>query len=258
MSEKIQTLSPMRLMAMGRDPFQVVLPRAERLLVSQHAGLVEVFDACITNDPAKMRYYIKAGVDLEGRDYNEDRPLHVAVAHENYKVAKILLEAGCNVFCLDVDGRKPLHIACLRANLELVQLLFEFGDGLTDFKTLDDNLRQPLHYAAQANDNDICNLLIDRGAEVEAMDHVGRRPIHFAAISPIADWEVCACLLARGADIHAVDCEGMYLSLAYFNLPFHSYSQHYYYRCSCALVAHPLMYLPSPLSTLSQEYKPFI
>ena len=76
---------------MGRDPFEVVVPRAQRLLVSQHAGLVEVFDAAITNDPAKMRYYIKAGVDLEGRDHNEDRPLHVAVAHENYKVAKILL-----------------------------------------------------------------------------------------------------------------------------------------------------------------------
>ena len=119
-------LSPMRLMAMGKDPFQAVVPRAQRLLTAQHAGLVEVFDACITNDPAKMRYYIKAGVDLEGRDHNEDRPLHVACAHENYKVAKILLEAGCNVFCLDVSGRKPMHIACLRANLELVKLLFDF------------------------------------------------------------------------------------------------------------------------------------
>ena len=121
-----------------------------------------------------------------------------------------------------------------------MKLLFDFGDGLTDFKTLDDNLRQPLHYAAQANDNDICNLLIDRGAEVEAMDHVGRRPIHFAAISPIADWEVCACLLARGADIHSVDNEGIYLSHFTSRILIHDYCS-----LSLSLTSHTF-HCPSP------------
>lgn len=52
----------------------------------------------------------------------------------------------------------------------------------------------------------ICRLLIDAGAEIEAADPIGMRPLHYAASSDNA--AVAAVLLRCGADVNAQDKRG--------------------------------------------------
>jgi uncharacterized protein len=58
--------------------------------------------------------------------------------------------------------------------------------------------------AAKFGDAEIVQLLIDKGANVDARDDKGRTALFFAPVGS----ESFACLLAAGADIHAEDHEG--------------------------------------------------
>ncbi len=201
-------------MAMGMDMFEATIPRAERQANAAAGGLVELFDAAVTNDLRKLQYYIKMGVDVDGMNEEESRPLHVAIWNGNYEAANTLLAAGANPYSIDAVGRKSIHIACLKGDLRVVNLLLQHykqhpEKGAPIWKVVDDNDTQPIHFAAQANDNDICNLIVDCGADVGARDWTGKRPLHYAAESPVGDWEVAQCLVNRGANVHAVDRNGV-------------------------------------------------
>jgi ankyrin repeat protein len=53
---------------------------------------------------------------------------------------------------------------------------------------------------------DICRLLIDKGAQMEAKEGYGMTPLHFAAYKPHID--IVRLLCDRGADFEASDCNG--------------------------------------------------
>ena len=60
-----------------------------------------------------------------------------------------------------------------------------------------------LHVAAQKGHLAICRLLIDKGAQLEANDNIGRTPLHLAARQ--GHVEIVCLLCDRGADVEARD-----------------------------------------------------
>lgn len=64
----------------------------------------------------------------------------------------------------------------------------------------------PLHLAAAGREPALVELLVARGADVNAADGLGRRPLHVAAVS--YHKHVFDALLAHGADVHAADGAG--------------------------------------------------
>ena len=65
------------------------------------------------------------------------------------------------------------------------------------------NGQTPLHVAAYSNAADVAATLLDRGANVDAVDTLGQTPLHVAAGGARVD--VLRELLARGADADAAD-----------------------------------------------------
>ena len=61
----------------------------------------------------------------------------------------------------------------------------------------------PLHFAVQEGNREVVNLLIWKGADVDAKDDDGGTPLYFAAMT--GHKEVVKLLIAAGADVNAKD-----------------------------------------------------
>ena len=96
--------------------------------------------------------------------------------------------------------RALLCEAALKNQREIADLLLRKG---ADVNARDSSGATPLHAAALKGNLAIAELLLSRGAKVDARDGDGLTPLHIAAVSGHA--EVAALLLDRGADREARD-----------------------------------------------------
>ena len=146
------------------------------------------------------------------QDVNTDggyyvRPLVAALAGVHFKTADLLRYNGANP---DVRGRygtrTPLHSAANRENLEVVQKLIEYD---ADIHAEDETGWTPLHWASRGSyfkDGSVLRLLLEHGANVNTRRKDGRTPLHVASYyGPV---EVVRLLLELGADVEAKGNKG--------------------------------------------------
>ena len=103
------------------------------------------------------------------------------------------------------DGSTCLMIAACYGRLDICRLLIDKG---AQVEAKDRHGLTPLHYAAAYDRIDIARLLCDHGADVEARGNNGRRPLHLAAV--YGHISVMKELIEeRNAEINARDDDGM-------------------------------------------------
>lgn len=126
---------------------------------------------------------------------------------------RLVLAHGGDPNAAGRNGRTPLHhlastaIPCLDAvAIEMASLLLDRG---ADIEALDTLGWRPLHTAANRGRLSVLRLLLDRGADVEAAtaDRQQQRALHRAALD--LDSPTARLLLERGADPNAPDGHGM-------------------------------------------------
>jgi ankyrin repeat protein len=100
-------------------------------------------------------------------------------------------------------GETPLHWAALEGHNDLVELLLAHG---ADVNAKDNGNYTALHEAALAGHNDLVELLLAHGADVNTKDKDGFTALHDAAWHGYKD--VVELLLAHGADVNAKDNNG--------------------------------------------------
>jgi ankyrin repeat protein len=88
-----------------------------------------------------------------------------------------------------------LHDAADGGHKEVAELLIAKG---ADVNAKDYRVRTPLHLAAASGRNESAKLLIDKGADVNAKSDEGWTPLYFAPTK-----EIAVLLLANGADVNA-------------------------------------------------------
>lgn len=157
---------------------------------------------------------IKAGADVELPGYGGVRPLHAAAMAGQAEVVSILLTNGAKVDALDNTGRTPLlsFMSGDVGDVDTLIALLEGGadpnrlDGPTPY--------HPLDYAAMHGRVDAADLLIAFGANMNAIDNLrGETPLHYAIaacqFAPAGHLEVAQLLIDRGADVNARDAKGL-------------------------------------------------
>jgi ankyrin repeat protein len=105
-------------------------------------------------------------------------PMWVAVRNGNIKAVKKHLAAGAHVNAKNASGWTPLHQAIWGGHNEIAELLIANG---ADVNTTTDGGRwTPLHESARSNRKVIAELLINKGADVNAKDEDDRTALDLA------------------------------------------------------------------------------
>jgi len=127
--------------------------------------------------------------------------IHDAVYAGDLNKVKALLEVDPNLLeSKDNDGSTPLHIACLKNQVAITNLLIDKGANVN---ARDNWNHTPLHNAMGVFGQDI-NLirhLIAEGADVNAQGNRGETPLEWSAADR-GNLEVTRLLIDNGADIN--------------------------------------------------------
>ena len=133
-------------------------------------------------------------------------PLLSAVLKKNYEIAKFLIQHGANVNDQENDlGAFPIHLTVIKRNTKILKLLIEHGAFL-DSKTL--NGSTALIFAIYHDEQEIVEILIENGADVNTTCVNLRKPLHHALISSV-NKSIFLLLLQNGASMTAKDQDGL-------------------------------------------------
>ncbi|XP_073048977.1 ADP-ribosylation factor GTPase-activating protein AGD3-like [Primulina eburnea] len=96
-----------------------------------------------------------------------------------------------NNYLEDVDGWYLLHLACETADIGMIELLLQYGANIN---AVDSRGHTPLHRCIVRGKSSLVKLLLTRGANLRAADDQGKTPLQLAMESNIEDSELLALL----------------------------------------------------------------
>ena len=140
------------------------------------------------------------------RDARSDLDVFEAAAlGDTARLVELLEMEGALAGAWSPDGFTPLHLAAFFGQAHAVSVLLEHG---ADLEAVSRNgLRvRPLNSAAAAGERDICARLLEHGADPNAASEGGFTPVHAAAQN--GDGELLRLLLRQGADADATTADG--------------------------------------------------
>ena len=199
----------------------------ESVNVADRLGNRPLHIAASNGDIQTVQLLVDCGADVNALNEDGQTPLHTAAGRwiDCPELCSILLKHNAKIDAVDKDGNQPLHLACKRRHAATVNLLLSHGADVT---ALNKQQQRPLHLAnesilnyfqvhsgdhtlhiaARNGDIQTVQLLVDCGADVNALNGDGQTPLHTAA----GGWkdcpELCSILLKHNAKIDAVDKDG--------------------------------------------------
>lgn len=169
---------------MGRH-YEVVKRLIKAGAIEQPEEAQSKFSWAVRFDAELTRIFVAAGVDVNGRNYIDETPLHSAVSGKRPDCIEVLIKAGADVNALDQYEFTPLLRLVkydpdkedVPAIIEITRLLLRAGadPGVTD----EDNWNIA-HFSAWFNVPDLVEVLVEEGVDVSAPDRSGHTPLDLA------------------------------------------------------------------------------
>lgn len=138
---------------------------------------------------------LKGGADPNGKNGFGQTPLHRAAANGAINVVELLLAHGADINAVSNAGYTPLHQALLFGSIHkaVIATLLRKGANANAMNSRDG--QTALHKAIDRGDIEIVRLLLEYGADVNAVTKHGATSLHFARNSRA----ITELLIERGA-----------------------------------------------------------
>lgn len=137
---------------------------------------------------------IAGGADVNAENRGRQTPLDVSLYLDDLRVTQYLVENGA-----DLDRPGLLRAAVFSGTTETVRLFLEAGIN-------PDRISDGLFGFGPRGDLEALELLLDAGADINAVDTNGRTPLYDAL--PYAEPEIIQRMIASGADVTQPDGAG--------------------------------------------------
>jgi len=141
--------------------------------------VAELADAAGAGDSARVAALAAAGVSVDAHGDKQVTPLQWALLEKSSRGLEALLAAGANPSEPGIDGDTVVHLAAMADDAKYLDLLLSKGadadarNGTTQ--------ATPLFAALRGAREPQFRALIKAGADVDAADRTGNRPLHYAA-----------------------------------------------------------------------------
>ena len=235
-------ITPLHLAAvLSKTPavVELLLDRGANIGARDIGGQTPLHNAALfRKTPAVVELLLDRGADIHARTVLELTPLHLAASlSQTPAVVELLLDRGADIGARDIGGQTPLHLAAAKSKTPaVVELLLDRGAdvGARSPGTIspplqlqdDGSIQQAdgttrlhfegaarlytpgqgwttLHWAAvYSRTPAVVDLLLDRGADVDARTENGWTPLHWATLLSQTP-AVVESLLSHGADATA-------------------------------------------------------
>ena len=156
--------------------------------------------------------------DLNQQNADGDTALHIVckmvntetIEHLDIILIKILLENGADVQAVNKKGDTPIHIACNGLRLDCLKAILQTKECDPNQKNTDGDTA--LHIVCKMVNIDTVHfckieILLENGADVQAVDSNGEAPIHIACNGLRLD-SLKALLQSRGCDPNQQNADG--------------------------------------------------
>lgn len=163
---------------------------------------VDFFRAINVDDAGTVKRLLERGFDPNTLDEKDQVGLYLAFREESPKAAAALLaHPQTRIDAVNKADETPLMMAALRGQIDGARQLLDRG------ATLNRPGWTPLHYAASGPEPGMVALLLQRGAQLEALSPNRTTPLMMAA--RYGPEEAVDLLLARGASLRARNDAGL-------------------------------------------------
>jgi uncharacterized protein len=154
---------------------------------------VDFFRAINVDNASKVAELLGQGFDPNTMNESGQVPLYLAMREDAPKVAAVLLASpALRIDASNAVGETPLMMAALRGRLDWANKLIERGAKVQKPGWA------PVHYAASGPSTELLAMLLDRGAEINALAPNGSTPLMMAA--RFGPEDSVKLLVQRGAD----------------------------------------------------------
>lgn len=89
------------------------------------------------NDDVLIFFKNNKNIDINKCDDQGNTPLHYAVFHENYQIAKTLIDYGADVNVVPKSKKTPLVLSCFNQDVNMAELLIQNGATLNHLNILE-------------------------------------------------------------------------------------------------------------------------
>ncbi|KAI9665840.1 MAG: hypothetical protein M1821_003774 [Bathelium mastoideum] len=178
-----------------------LIKNGAKLDARDYEGMSALYNACIlwNGDPQIIDFLLQMRADINARDIDWRTPLHVACASDSGLLADMLLEAGADVNIVDYGHETPFLLSSRLGNEDMMRKLLDHGADVNICNVFGES---SLHFVCRAGYLSTLRIpSFHADVNINQADHAGTTPLHLACLNGHDD--LVEVLVALGADVNS-------------------------------------------------------